>query len=204
MKIGPKYKICRRVGDRVFGKCDSEKFEMTPPKSLISGKRGGRRSRSEYGQQLLEKQKVRYTYGVSEKQFSNYIKDAVLKHGGSPADRLYASLERRLDNVVYRTGLSNSRAHARQMVSHGHIHVNGRRVNIPSYVVREGDTISVKDRMKESPMFAELPEKLKIHQYPVWIIFDPKKFEAKIKGSPKLETSESTFNLKAVIEFYSR
>jgi len=204
MKIGPKYKICRRVGDRVFGKCDSEKFEMSPPKSSLKSKRGGRRNVSEYGQQLIEKQKVRYTYGINEKQFSNYVKDSVSKHGVNPAEELYGKLERRLDNVVHRLGLSGSRMHARQMVSHGHIKVNGRKMNIPSYSVKQGDVISVKDRTKEGPMISELSEKLKIQQLPNWIVFDPKKFEAKIQGSPKLEASESTFNLKAVIEFYSR
>lgn len=202
MKLGPKYKICRRVGDRVFGKCESPNFEMNP--AGAQGKRGRRRSRSEYGLQLLEKQKVRLTYGTSEKQFANYVKKAVSKAGTNPAERLYEQLERRLDNTVYRLGITSSRRHARQMVSHGHIRVNGRRVNIPSYTVSEGDVIEVKDRSKESPMFSELGEKLQTYQHPKWITFDAKKFQATIQGVPKLETSEATFNLKSVIEFYSR
>ena len=204
MKIGPKYKICRRVGDRIFEKCCSEKFEMTPSKNLFKSKRGRRRNVSEYGQQLLEKQKVRFTYGINEKQFSNYVKRAVSRKDVTPSDYLYKSLEKRLDNVVYRLGLSSSRIHARQMVSHGHIKVNGQRVNIPSYKVKAGDSVSIKDRIKKSPMIVELAEKLEAYKQPKWMTLDHKKFEAKIEGSPKFDVLESTFNLKAVLEYYSR
>lgn len=200
MKRGPRLKICRRVGDRVFGKCEDPKFELSPKQPR--GKH--RRSRSEYGIQLTEKQKVRFTYGISERQFANYVKKASAKHGVSPAAVLYESLERRLDNVIFRMGVATSRAHARQMVSHGHVRVNGRRVNIPSYQVRPGETVSIKDRTKESPMIVAVAENLKTYSHPNWIVFDPQKLEAKIGSNPRLDATENTYNLTSVIEFYSR
>lgn len=202
MKFGPKYKICKRVGDRVFGKCQNPNFEMTPA-GRGGKKRGGRKSRSEYGQQLTEKQKVRYTYGMAERQFANYVKRAS-KAKENPAEKLYEWLERRLDNVVYRAGLAQTRTQARQVVSHGHMEVNGRRVNIPSYIVKEGDVITLREKSKQSPLFTSVAERLEGAQLPAWLTFDPKKFEAQVKGLPKLEMAETTFNLKSVIEFYSR
>jgi small subunit ribosomal protein S4 len=202
MKLGPKYKICRRIGDRVFGKCEDPKFDLTPP--ARKGKHGGRRAKSEFGTQLLEKQKVRFTYGVSERQFAGYIEKVSSKHGINPSELLYEMLERRLDNVVYRTGLVTSRAHARQLVSHGHVLVDGKKVNIPSYQVRPGEKVRIKDRSKASPMFASIEERLKTYTHPEWMMFDEKNFEATIKGVPHVSTSAVPYNLTSVIEFYSR
>ena len=203
MKFGPKYKICRRVGERVFGKCDDPKFDMTPPVRPQS-KRGGRRSRSEFGMQLLEKQKVRFTYGVSERQFANYIAKVSASHGKNPAELLYESLERRLDNVVFRTGIVTSRAHARQLVSHGHVLINGKKVNIPSYQVRPGEKVQVRERTQGSPMFANIADRLKTYAHPEWLVFDEKNFEATVKGIPHFTATEVPYNLTSVIEFYSR
>lgn len=202
MKFGPKYKICKRVGDRVFGKCQNPKFEMTPPGRAGGKKRGGKKA-SEYGQQLTEKQKVRYTYGMAERQFANYVKHAA-KARENPSEKLYEWLERRLDNVVYRSGLAQTRTQARQIVSHGHMEVNGRRVNIPSYIVEEGDVITLRKRSQESPLFSDVSERVAQSQLPAWLTFDPKKWEITIKGVPKLEMADTTFHLKSVIEFYSR
>ena len=143
MKIGPKYKICRRLGAQVFEKCQTPKFVAAE-----SNKKGGKGKRGKaatnFAIQLLEKQKVRFSYGVSEKQFYNYVKKALVVKKGAPTEKLSESLERRLDNVVYRLGLANSRALARQMVAHGHFVVKGKRVTVPSYNTSVGDVISIR------------------------------------------------------------
>jgi len=204
MKIGPKYKICRRLGDRVFSKCQTTKFTVSGTMPKSNGKR--RRGKvSEYGQQLIEKQKIRYTYGVSEKQFSNYVtKSRTKKNEAGPAGSLYLSLESRLDNAVFRTGMVPSRAFARQLVSHGHILVNGKKVTIPSYQVKTGEVITIREGSKSSKIFQELDEKLKDHASPTWIVFDPKKLEAKILGAPVYKEGETGLAFRTVLEFYSR
>jgi len=167
--------------------------------------RGGkRRNVSEYGEQLLEKQRVRFTYGLKEKQFSNYVKKATEKSGAVPVEELYQSLERRLDNVIYRLGLAPSRAYARQLVSHGHIAINGRRLNIPSYTVRVGDVISLKESTKKKNIFDLMNERVKEFKQPSWLTFDAKKFEAKVTALPKAEAHELGFDLSSVVQFYSR
>src|SRR5690606_40724543 len=124
MQTGPKYKICRRLGSHIYEKCQTQKFQLSEARKG-KGMRGGRRRNvSEYGEQLLEKQRVRFTYGLKERQFASYVKKAT-GTAAVPAEELYQSLERRLDNVIYRLGLAPSRAYARQLVSHGHITVNG-------------------------------------------------------------------------------
>lgn len=167
--------------------------------------RGGRRrNASEYGEQLLEKQRVRFTYGLKEKQFSSYVKKAMESTSEVPAEELYQSLERRLDNTIFRVGLAPSRAYARQLVSHGHIAVNGRRLNIPSYSVRVGDVLSVKESTKKKNIFEHMNERLKEFKQPSWLSFDSKKFEVKVSSLPKAEAHELGFNLSSVIQFYSR
>lgn len=204
MKIGPKYKICRRLGDRVFSKCQTTKFTISGTMPKSNGKR--RRGKvSEYGQQLIEKQKIRYTYGVSEKQFSNYVnKSKTKKNEAGPAGSLFLALESRLDNAVFRTGVVNSRAFARQIVSHGHVLVNGKKVTIPSYQVRAGEVISIKENRKSSKIYQDIEERLKDQTPPAWIVFDPKKLEAEVKGVPTFKEGESGLGFRTVIEFYSR
>src|SRR3989338_4253332 len=140
MLTKPKFKICRRLGPGVYDKCQTPKFSAT------SGKFGGPNARrpkalSEFGAQLIEKQKIRFSYGINERQLSNYVKKASLTKGAGTAEKFYESLETRLDNVVYRMGLAASRRAARQMVSHGHFIVNDHKVTIPSYEVKIGDII---------------------------------------------------------------
>jgi len=205
MKTGPKYKICKRLGGGVFEKCQTQKFALSEARSgKTRGKRGGMRALSDFGRQLLEKQKVRFTYGVSEKQLSRYIKESTQKKGGTPVEMLLGHLEARLDNVVYRLGLAATRAFARQMVSHGHITVNGRKVTIPSYRVSAGDVIGVREGSKGKTLFADVGSRLKEHKTPAWIALDAAEVRGEIKGTPGTENTDTLFNLAAVLEYYSR
>lgn len=193
----PKFKICKRLGPGVYDKCQTAKFVVATPKR---GKRP--KALSEYGKQLVEKQKVRFSYGISEKQLSNYVKKASKAKGSGATDKFYEDLESRLDNVVYRMGLSATRRAARQMVSHGHFVVNGRKVTIPSYSVMPGDVVEIREGSKSKRLWAELAERMKNYTSPNWVIFDLDKMEGKILSKPK--NTESFFNLNSVLEFYSR
>lgn len=200
-KIGPKYKIARRLGNAVFDKTLSQKFAASEARHAKNAKSKKRKQVSEYGQQLIEKQKIRYTYGVSEKQFSNYVKEAgALK--GSTADNLHNLLERRLDNVVYRFGLAASRGMSRQMVSHGHFLVNGTKTTVPSYRISAGDVITIKEGSKGSAMFTNLKDKLDKYAYPAWLSFDPSAMKGTVKDMPTKEGAMLDF--ARVLEFYSR
>lgn len=204
MQIGPKYKICRRLGGRVFGKCQTTKFSTSG--SANNKRQGGGRPRSlsEYGTQLLEKQKARYSYGLKERQFANYVKavrGATIKN---PTGSLYQALESRLDNVVYRLGLANTRAFARQLVSHGHITVNGRRLNIPSYRVAVGDVVAVRSQSRTAGAFQKTAERAKDWHVPSWLLFDLEKFAGTVKALPLPGEAEADINFGAILEFYSR
>lgn len=207
MKTGPKFKICRRLGERLFPKCQTTKFAISGSAAAKTGKTktGGRRSRSasDYGSQLREKQKARYTYGVNERQFRNYVERSRAIKTGNPLVNLGQLVESRLDNVVYRFGLVSSRAFARQVVSHGHILVNGRRVTIPSYAVSVGDVIGIRSQSLGNGVFREVAERLKNVEPPAWLL--PTAFgEAKVVALPALGEAESNLNLSAIIDFYSR
>lgn len=204
-----KCKVCRRAGEKLFlkgEKCFTPKcvFERKPyPPGKLMSERKHRSNLSEYGLQLREKQKVRNSYRVSETQFARYVKGATEKGGGNPAQHLFATLERRLDNTVYRLGFVSARSIARQVVAHGHITVNGRKVTIPSYEVREGDVISIREGSRTSKLFMELSEKLKTQKVPVWCRIEIEKLAGVVAGVPKLEKNEMPFNLTSIIEFYS-
>lgn len=203
MKVGPRFKVGKRLGASVYEKCQTQKFALSESKS---GKQGKRRpgTRSEYGRQFLEKQKVRVTYGVSEKQFKNYVKGAMSSTTSNPFDNLFKSLESRLDNAVYRMGLAKTRRGARQMVSHGHIIVNGKKLTVPSYRVNSGDVLSIRPGSKVSPLFSDMTDKLKDRGSSAWTTFDPSTYSGKIGALPKYERTEHAFDLTPVIEFYSR
>ncbi len=205
MKTGPKFKICRRLGDRIFPKCQTTKFEISGTGAAKGGKAGGHRSRSasDYGSQLREKQKARYTYGVNERQFRNYVRRSREIKTGNPLVNLGQLVESRLDNVVYRLGLVPSRAFARQVIGHGHILVNGRRLNIPSYNVAVGDVVSVRAGSRDNGVFRELAARLKEYEPPAWLLYTDDK-EAKVVARPTLEAGESNLNFSAIIDFYSR
>lgn len=196
----PKYKICRRLGPGVYDKCQTSKFSAVSAKTLPSGKRP--KAPTEYGAQLIEKQKIRFSYGISERQLSNYVKKASHVKGAGTAEKLYENLESRLDNAVYRMGLAPSRRQARQMVSHGHFVVNAHRVTVPSYELKAGDVIKVREGSKGSKLFENLDARLKEYNAPSWVSFDAGSMEGKIISKPK--NTETFLDINAVLEFYSR
>lgn len=204
MLVKRKYKICKRLGDGIFNKCQTPGFSraMAPKKNSI--KKRAPRARSEYGNQLIEKQKVRYTYLIRERQFSNYVEKATSTKGANSAELLYKLLERRLDNVIFRAGFSPSRAGARQLVSHGHMVVNGTRVTIPSYQLKVGDKVIIRPGSKDKPVFKTLADKLKNFKLPKWLKVDVDNFEIELLSEPTPLEAGSTLNLNSVMEFYSR
>ena len=204
MIIGPKFKIAKRLGAPIFAKTQTQKFTLSEARSSRNKKRSRPASMSNYKLQLLEKQKMRFSYGVSEKQLRRYIDEAVSK-GNQPITLLMQRLESRLDNVVYRLGLAKTRQAARQMVSHGHILVNQKRFTIPSHKVRVGDVITVREGSKTSPLFTSIFEQ--DHEdasVPHWLTFDVKKLQGTKKAEPTYEPSETLFDPQQVLEFYSR
>lgn len=205
MRIGPKYKIARRLGAPIFEKTQTQKFALSEEKKSRKRGRGGQKT--DYGLQLTEKQKARYFYGISEKQFKNYVKDALSKKGSSPTAELLSNLESRLDNAVWRTGFAPTHRASRQMVSHGHITVNGRKVRVPSYKLSQGDVIGVREGSKNSKLFATVEEggvESVTREVPAWISYDPKHKVAEIKSKPMGDQGLLMFDLGQVIEFYSR
>jgi len=168
-------------------------------------KRGRRRSqKTEYGEQLLAKQRVKLTYGVLEKQFARYVSEARERDRLNPVANLFTRLETRLDNVVFRTGLAPSRAAARQMVGHGHIVVNGHKVSTPSYNVEMGDTIELHNSSKQKTQFQEISQRLKNNKAPVWLQVNNEKVLAMIASIPTNHKEEPSLNFEAVLELYSR
>ncbi len=206
MIIGPKYKIARRLGAPVFEKTQTQKYAMRQnQEGQGAGKQGkGRpKAKSNYGLGLLEKQKARYSYGITSKQFTKYVKQAIEKKGSS-AELLIRTLESRLDNVALRSGFAPTRQAARQMTSHGHLTVNGTIVTIPSYQVKVGDTISIREGSRKKALFATLDERLKTVKFPAWLKVDFDKKEIAIAGVPAADQSELLFSVPAVLEFFSR
>jgi small subunit ribosomal protein S4 len=197
---GPKTKIARKLGEPVFGPDKSFEKKNYPPG--MHGINKKRRKVSEYGIQLKEKQKAKYTYGVIERQFSNLFKKAT-RSKGVTGEVLLQLLERRLDNVVYRMSLANTRDGARQLVSHRHIRVNGTIVNIPSYSVRAGDIIEIREKSKSMKVFKEAIVVSRYTKYP-WIEFDENKMAGKFLNVP--ERSEIPENIKEqlIVELYSK
>lgn len=205
MKIGPKYKIAKRLGASVFEKTMSQKFALSQERAERNRTRGRRgRGPTEYGKQLLEKQKVRLTYGISEKQFSAYVSEAMKSHGAKPADVLHRSLEMRLDSIVYRLGLAPTRRAARQMVSHGHITVDGRKTTIPSRRMYVGDVIGVREGSKGRAYFDNFGEKFAERKLPSWLSWNPKSMEGGIVELPTTDSADPAGDLSAVLSFYSR
>ena len=196
----PKFKICRRLGSGVYDKCQTTKFSTSSKGGMASGKRP--KAPSEYGAQLIEKQKIRFSYGISERQLSNYVKKASHIKGAGTVEKFYEELESRLDNAVYRMGLASSRRGARQMVSHGHFTVNDHKVTIPSYELKVGDIIKIREGSKSKKLFDNLGERLKDYNPPAWLRFDAGRMEGKMEDKPK--NIETFLDLNAVLEFYSR
>jgi len=211
--IGPKEKIERRLGERLLLKGERS---LSPKSAIVKkpyppGIHGPLKSKrprklSEYGQQLKSKQKVRNTYRMLEKQFKNYIKAATNSKKNNPYDAIISKLECRLDNIVYRLGIAQSRDQARQLVNHGHILVNGRKVTIPSYEVKIGDEIKIREGSKKSVFFTTLVSQwLTKYEVPVWVEMDKTQIIGKVKGYPALDESGlNPSDLQAIIEYYSR
>ncbi|MSU55835.1 MAG: 30S ribosomal protein S4 [Candidatus Taylorbacteria bacterium] len=199
MKIGPRYKIARRLGADIFPKTQSPKFALRTGKVMVKGY-----GRSEFGAQLKEKQRARFFYGLGERQFARYVSNAIAKKNLRDDEALYLELETRLDNVIYRLGIAPSRQASRQYVSHGHFMVNGVRVTIPSYRVKTGDVIRLRKASESKPLFLNLKDTIRDHQNPTWLRFDLQKGEATVVGTPKLVRTELPFNIGAILEFYRR
>lgn len=205
MKLGSKFKIARRLGAPIFEKTQTAKFKASlaaKEGQKTKGKRGG--PKSEFAKQLIEKQKARFTYGISEKQFSKYVKDVIESKSVSPTGDVFHKLETRLDNVVYRLGLASTRQFARQAVSHGHILVNGRKLNVPSYTVRQGDVIAIREGSKANGIFKEFEDKMKTVEVANWLAWNLEKKNASMLKNPSLDGQELLFDLSAVLEFYKR
>jgi len=205
--INSKCKKCRRAGQKLFLKgerCFSQKCAMIR-KPYIPGLHGkSRRKRiSEYGQQLIEKQKVRHVYGVSEKQFKNYFKE-IVNQKGNKEELLVSKLESRLDNVVFRLGWAQSRALARQLVNHGHILVNKRKMDIPSYQAKKEDVIKIKEKSRKLAPFSDLKTTVKKYEVPSWLSLDKQKLIGKIINQPKIADIGKVGEIGMIIEYYSR
>ncbi len=199
-------KKCRREGVKLFLKgerCLTPKCSIVR-RSYAPGEHGMRPIRlSDFGVQLREKQKVRKIYGISERQFRNYFKKADRKEGIT-GDILFQLLEMRLDNVVYRLGLASSRRQARILIDHGHFLINGKKVDIPSYQVREGDKIEIKKRSKESFLFKQLTKKLSKYNPPSWLKLDSKKLKGEVLKIPERKEIDANIDESQIVEFYSR
>lgn len=202
MKIGPKFKIAKRLGAAIFEKTQTPKF-------AISQARGGRKlarpgQASDYKKQLIEKQKMRFTYCITEKQLRRYVEEANTKVGHQPITVLMERLESRLDNVVYRLGLAKTRQQARQIVSHGHVYVNGRRLSIPSHKMTVGDVVTIREGSKSSALFDQLGETHEGTTVPSWLTIDIKKLTASVVAVPVYNPAGTLFDPELVMEFYSR
>ncbi len=200
MKLGPRYKIAKRLGP-IFEKTQTQRFALSKERSAKNKK--GRRGGSDYSRQLIEKQKLRLTYGLTEKQFSTYVQKA-LEGSGNPQATLFKSLESRLDSIAYRMGLTPTRRAARQMVSHGHLIVNGTRTTVPSYRVSVGDVITIREGSKQSSMFGVLSDKLKEFKSPSWVTFDIGSMEGKLTKEPAFAEQDAAADIGAVFEYYTR
>lgn len=201
MKLGPRYKICKRLGSAIFEKCQTQRFQLSEARSAKNRKR--RRPGSEYNRQLIEKQKLRLTYGLTEKQFRQYVERALENHV-NPQETLFQTLESRLDSVVYRMGLAGTRRMARQLVSHGHITVNGKKTTVPSYQVKTTDSIAIREGSRTSSLFANANERLAEYTAPQWVVFDSGAFEGSLKQKPAFADQDTGVDIQAVFEYYTR
>ena len=199
-------RLCRREGMKLFLKgerCLSDKCAISK-RNYAPGQHGQRRTKlSEYGLQLREKQKVKRTYGVLESQFRRYFQKAASSKEVTGSE-LLVLLERRLDNVVYLMGFADSRAQARQLVYHGHIRVNGRRVDIPSFLIKQGDIVEPREKSRELDMVRNAIERLSQKQIPVWIHVDSENMRGVVQALPKRHDLTMPFHEQLIVELYSK
>jgi small subunit ribosomal protein S4 len=197
--IGPKTKIARKFGEPIYG--DDKYFDRRKYAPGQHGNSRKKKSLSDYGVQLKEKQKVKYTYGLLERQFRNLFEKASRREGVT-GDNLLQFLERRLDNVVYRLGIATSRSQARQFVGHKHITVNGDIINIPSYIVRPGDVIEVRERSKAmEPIQNAVASSKETYS---WLSFDKKEMKGKFIEVPSRDLIPENINEQLIVELYSK
>jgi small subunit ribosomal protein S4 len=205
--IGPVCRLCRRSGEKLFlkgercfaSKCTIEK-RLRPPGQQTSRRR---QKISDRGLQLREKQKARYAYGILERQFRKFFTQAE-RQAGITGENLLILLERRLDNIVYRLGFASSRSQARQLVRHGHIVLNGHRTNIPSCLVKEGDTVSWRKESTQTEYYKQLAESIESKTVLNWLSLDKKNLAGQILSLPTPDDIEATFDGKTIVEYYSR
>jgi small subunit ribosomal protein S4 len=205
---GPLCKLCRREGMKLYlkgDKCMTSKCPVERRPNVLPGQIQGARRRkpTEYGMQLREKQKARRIYGVLEKQFRRHFEDAT-KSVGATGDRLIQILESRLDNVVYRMGFASNRNKARQFVNHGHFTVNGRKLSIPSAMVKIGDVVAVKPNSRAMPYFKDLPEDMASRDVASWVEIDPNNMSGKLVRLPGAQEAQPILNEQLIVEHYSR
>ena len=197
---------CRREGTKLFLKgdrCFSEKCAITKRHTPPGMHGQSRRKQSEYGIQLREKQKVRRAYGILESQFRKYYDEASNMRGVT-GDNMLSLLERRLDNVAYRLGFGDSRPMARQLVTHGHVLVNGKKVDIASYQIRVGDVITIREKSADTEFFKELKEQGSKRTVPEWLTFDAEKLTGKVLRFPERQDIDLTIEEHLIVEYYSR
>jgi len=198
---GPKTKVARRYGVPLFGPSKSLERKNYPPG--MHGPKGSRRKQSDYAIALGEKQKLRYQYGLLERQFRRIFQSALRKRGVT-GETLLQLLETRLDNVIFRLGLANTRSAARQLVSHGHVLVNRRSVNIASYNVKAGDDIMIKDKPKSRQLALRNLELTQIAPVPEWLTVDRDAFSGKVARIPSRDEMQPMVNEQLIVELYSR
>ncbi len=202
--IGPKCKLSRREGTDLFLKSARRSLESKCKIDTVPGQHGAKKNRlSGYGLQLREKQKIRRMYGVLERQFRRYFAEAD-RQRGSTGELLLQLLESRLDNIVYRMGFGSTRAEARQLVSHKAVAVNGQVVNIPSYQVRVGDVVSIREKAKKQVRIQEALNLAGQIGFPNWVSVDTTRMEGVFKARPDRSELTSDINEQLVVEFYSK
>ena len=204
---GPACRRCRSLGEKLMLKGE----RCATPKCALERRnvRPGEHSRarrfrvSEYRARLKEKQKVRFTYGILERQFRRLFAEAT-KTPGVTGDTLLILLERRLDNVVYRLGFADSRAQARQIIRHGHIVVNNHKVDIPSYLVRKGNIIGWRESSRKTEYFKRVREEVKQRNVPAWLVLEEEKMIGTVSSLPGRDDIDVMFNAQAIVEYYSK
>ncbi|HOD17850.1 MAG TPA: 30S ribosomal protein S4 [Candidatus Cloacimonadota bacterium] len=200
---GPKAKLCRRFGENLFGTAKYDR--VLSKRNFPAGEHGKsyRRKVSDYGMHLREKQKLRLTYCLLEKQFHNYFVKAE-KMSGITGDNLLQLLERRLDNVVYRLGFAVTRMQARQFVNHGHFEVNGKKVDIPSYLVKPGDVIQVREKSRNNKMILDAMERTETTSPYSWLTVNKEQMNGQFLSVPAVAEIPTTVDVRLIVEFYSK
>jgi small subunit ribosomal protein S4 len=206
-ELNDKCKLCRRHNNKLFLKgerCNSTKCAFVK-RAFAPGQHGpkGFKKLTDYGKQLLEKQAAKRLYGLREKQFSNYVAKAI-KNKTNSGDMIVRLLESRLDNVIYRLGMAKSRAAARQIVSHGFVRINDKKLDIPSYQVQPKDMVSINPTKANKKLVEQIKEKIQTVETPTWLHLEKDKLQAKVLEFPKVKEADRGFDTKTVIEYYSR